>query len=96
MCNGINRSALSAAKCAYLAGTVIVFSSGKYETLELSELTVNPGQPKCTPHDFELLKLLGKGGYGKVTKRYTQLICDFIALFDLKCNNILYLICRCF
>ena len=36
------------------------------ETVELSELTVNPGQPKAGPHDFELLKLLGKGGYGKV------------------------------
>jgi len=36
------------------------------ETVELSELTVNPGEPKTGPHDFELLKLLGKGGYGKV------------------------------
>ena len=36
------------------------------ETLELSEYTVNPGQPKTGPYDFELLKLLGKGGYGKV------------------------------
>jgi len=36
------------------------------ETVELSEHTVNPGQPKAGPQDFELLKLLGKGGYGKV------------------------------
>ena len=36
------------------------------ETVELSELTVNPGEPKTGPQDFELLKLLGKGGYGKV------------------------------
>lgn len=36
------------------------------EKLELSEHTVNPGQPKAGPQDFELLKLLGKGGYGKV------------------------------
>lgn len=36
------------------------------EKLELSEHTVNPGQPKTGPQDFELLKLLGKGGYGKV------------------------------
>lgn len=36
------------------------------EKVELSELTVNPGQPKAGPQDFELLKLLGKGGYGKV------------------------------
>jgi ribosomal protein S6 kinase beta len=36
------------------------------ERVELSEHTVNPGQPKACPQDFELLKLLGKGGYGKV------------------------------
>ncbi|KAL5017605.1 hypothetical protein ScPMuIL_007194 [Solemya velum] len=36
------------------------------ETLELSENTVNPGQLKVGPQDFELLKVLGKGGYGKV------------------------------
>ena len=36
------------------------------ETLEVTEYTINPGQPKTGPHDFELLKLLGKGGYGKV------------------------------
>ncbi|XP_013392365.1 ribosomal protein S6 kinase beta-1 [Lingula anatina] len=36
------------------------------ETLELSEHTVNPGQLKAGTHDFELLKVLGKGGYGKV------------------------------
>ena len=38
------------------------------ETLELSEMTVNPGHQKCGPSDFELLKVLGKGGYGKVKK----------------------------
>ncbi|XP_050410277.1 ribosomal protein S6 kinase beta-1 isoform X1 [Patella vulgata] len=36
------------------------------ETIELTEQTVNPGQLKAGPHDFELLKVLGKGGYGKV------------------------------
>ena len=41
-------------------------SSDGVETLELSEHTVNPGEPKTGPYDFELLKLLGKGGYGKV------------------------------
>jgi p70 ribosomal S6 kinase len=29
-------------------------------------MTVNPGQEKVGPKDFELLKVLGKGGYGKV------------------------------
>lgn len=36
------------------------------ETLELTENTVNPGRAKVTTSDFELLKVLGKGGYGKV------------------------------
>ncbi|ELU15117.1 hypothetical protein CAPTEDRAFT_142928, partial [Capitella teleta] len=42
------------------------FSGEEFETLELTGDTVNPGEPKSGPHDFELLKLLGKGGYGKV------------------------------
>lgn len=36
------------------------------KTVEICEETVNPGQPKVRPHDFQLLKVLGKGGYGKV------------------------------
>ncbi|KAK3603248.1 hypothetical protein CHS0354_007579 [Potamilus streckersoni] len=36
------------------------------ETLELSENTVNPGCRRVGPEDFELLNVLGKGGYGKV------------------------------
>lgn len=36
------------------------------EKIQLSELTVNPDQEKTGPKDFELLKVLGKGGYGKV------------------------------
>lgn len=37
------------------------------ETLELTESTVNPGRAKVSTCDFELLKVLGKGGYGKVS-----------------------------
>lgn len=36
------------------------------ETVQLTEQNVNPGQEKAGPQDFELLKVLGKGGYGKV------------------------------
>lgn len=43
------------------------FRDENLEKLELSEYTVNPDQPKTGPQDFELLKLLGKGGYGKVS-----------------------------
>lgn len=32
----------------------------------MSEQIVNPGKEKTGPEDFSLLKVLGKGGYGKV------------------------------
>lgn len=46
-------------------------ADGAYESIEveevsLSEETVNPGTEKVGPTDFQLLKVLGKGGYGKV------------------------------
>lgn len=36
------------------------------ETLQITEKTVNPHGERVGPHDFQLLKVLGKGGYGKV------------------------------
>lgn len=36
------------------------------ETILISEENVNPGKIKLGPSDFELKKVLGKGGYGKV------------------------------
>lgn len=36
------------------------------EKVPLTGETVNPGQERVGPKDFELLKVLGKGGYGKV------------------------------
>ncbi|XP_055372944.1 ribosomal protein S6 kinase beta-1 isoform X2 [Condylostylus longicornis] len=36
------------------------------ETIQLSEENVNPGKLKLGPQDFELKKVLGRGGYGKV------------------------------
>ncbi|XP_020632368.1 ribosomal protein S6 kinase beta-1-like [Orbicella faveolata] len=41
-------------------------SSLEVETLSISEETVNPKDEKIGPNSFELLKVLGKGGYGKV------------------------------
>lgn len=35
-------------------------------TVQLTEQNVNPKQGKLGPNDFQLLKVLGKGGYGKV------------------------------
>ncbi|VDK50870.1 unnamed protein product [Anisakis simplex] len=36
------------------------------EAIDLSETTVNPPNTRVGPENFELLKVLGKGGYGKV------------------------------
>jgi p70 ribosomal S6 kinase len=36
------------------------------ETVQITEKTVNPQGERVSPHDFQLLKVLGKGGYGKV------------------------------
>lgn len=41
-------------------------STDGLETVHLSEQNVNPGCEKTGPQDFELRKVLGKGGYGKV------------------------------
>lgn len=42
------------------------FSAEGSETILISEENVNPGKIKLGPQDFELKKVLGKGGYGKV------------------------------
>ncbi|XP_074985340.1 ribosomal protein S6 kinase beta-2 isoform X3 [Caretta caretta] len=39
---------------------------GHYEEIEISESSVNNGPERIGPHCFELLRVLGKGGYGKV------------------------------
>ncbi|XP_055670419.1 ribosomal protein S6 kinase beta-2 isoform X4 [Falco peregrinus] len=39
---------------------------GHYEEIEISESSVNNGPEHIGPHCFELLRVLGKGGYGKV------------------------------
>ncbi|KAG8522704.1 Ribosomal protein S6 kinase beta-2 [Galemys pyrenaicus] len=41
-------------------------AGGHYEEVELTEDSVNLGPERIGPHCFELLRVLGKGGYGKV------------------------------
>ena len=41
-------------------------SDSTMETVSISEEIVNPSNEKVGPESFELLKVLGKGGYGKV------------------------------
>ncbi|XP_076248427.1 ribosomal protein S6 kinase beta-1 isoform X1 [Calliopsis andreniformis] len=43
-----------------------MLESDNLERVQLSEQNVNPGQEKAGPQDFELCKILGEGGYGKV------------------------------
>ncbi|PSN36406.1 Ribosomal protein S6 kinase beta-1 [Blattella germanica] len=43
-----------------------IIESEDLETVQLSEQNVNTGKEKTGPQDFELRKVLGKGGYGKV------------------------------
>ncbi|XP_057322716.1 ribosomal protein S6 kinase beta-1-like [Microplitis mediator] len=43
-----------------------ILESEDVERVQLSEQTVNPGDEKVGPKDFELCKILGEGGYGKV------------------------------
>lgn len=42
------------------------FSSEGVEAIAISEQNVNMGRDRAAPEDFELLKVIGKGGYGKV------------------------------
>nr|WBK62803.1 kinase S6 [Sogatella furcifera] len=44
----------------------VIIESDDLETVHLNEQNVNPGKEKTGPQDFELRKVLGKGGYGKV------------------------------
>ncbi len=55
------------------------------EQVALSEDTVNPGQERVGPEHFQLLKVLGKGGYGKVSvnTQYWLKVRDQITFFTL-------------
>lgn len=45
--------------------------NGDVEEVALSDALVNPSHEKVGPQHFQLLKVLGKGGYGKVKKYLT-------------------------
>lgn len=45
----------------------VLFRNGEVEEVALSDALVNPSHEKVGPQHFNLLKVLGKGGYGKVS-----------------------------
>ncbi len=45
------------------------------EKFEISENSVNQGTEQIRPECFELLRVLGKGGYGKVSKTSSATQC---------------------
>lgn len=60
------------------------------EKIEISEDNVNQGTENIRPECFELLRVLGKGGYGKViialTKRSLLFgVCDVASVIALTC-----------
>lgn len=56
----------------------LLFSVEGSESITLSQEIVNPGTAKLGPEDFELKKVLGKGGYGKVFQVRTKMFYSFI------------------
>lgn len=65
-----------------------VFShrSDNLERVQLSEQNVNAGQEKTGPQDFELCKILGEGGYGKVFQVKKVTGKDKGSIFAMKVN----------
>lgn len=53
-------------KCDFLFSSFFASNMDDCEKFEISENSVNQGTEPIRPECFELLKVLGKGGYGKV------------------------------
>lgn len=70
----------------------LIYSVEGAEKIQLSQEIVNPGTAKLGPEDFELKKVLGKGGYGKVfqVSKHPLQQCNSIHSFvDKKKKNII-------
>lgn len=77
--------------CLLLCHISVLFRNGEVEEVALSDALVNPSHEKVGPQHFNLLKVLGKGGYGKVsyfTYIYTENSSHFcIPSFEGACLN---------
>jgi ribosomal protein S6 kinase beta len=72
-----------------LSNNLIFRDDPQIETLELGENAelVNPPNTKVGPEDFQLLKVLGKGGYGKVRTTlyiFWRYIFSFLQVFQVR------------
>lgn len=64
----------------------MINSSEDVETVTISEQNVNPGRERVGPQDFELCKVIGKGGYGKVFQVRKTTGNDSGTIFAMKVN----------
>ena len=64
------------------------------EAIELVEETVNPPNTRVGPQDFQLLRVLGKGGYGKVLQVRKLTGADKDRVFAMKVLKKASLICN--
>uniref|UniRef100_A0AC34REV9 Ribosomal protein S6 kinase n=1 Tax=Panagrolaimus sp. JU765 TaxID=591449 RepID=A0AC34REV9_9BILA len=64
------------------------------ETIDLVEETVNPPNTRVGPQDFQLLRVLGKGGYGKVLQVRKITGADKDRVFAMKVLKKASLICN--
>ncbi|XP_017752304.1 PREDICTED: ribosomal protein S6 kinase beta-1-like [Eufriesea mexicana] len=63
------------------------------ETVPISEQNVNRGRERAGPQDFELCKVIGKGGYGKVFQVRKITGNDSGTIFAMKvCKSFIYLV----
>lgn len=69
----------------------IFYRSDNLERVQLSEQNVNAGQEKTGPQDFELCKILGEGGYGKVFQVKKVTGKDKGSIFAMKVNISIYI-----
>lgn len=67
-----------------------MFRSEGVETVAISEQNVNLGRERAGPQDFELCKVIGKGGYGKVFQVRKITGNDTGTIFAMKVNYILF------
>lgn len=57
------------------------------ETVPISEQTVNRGRERPGPQDFDICKVIGKGGYGKVFQVRKKTGGDSGTIFAMKVSN---------